>query len=113
MNDERSTGTAENAGPARVDGIVSLPAFQWEGDLDDDCTLRVGDYVGRAECMGGVTVRGDDGDKPFRSEDWWCAVYRGKDQLFHSGEPGGSIHMGTMARAVCEAIIRAALGVAS
>jgi len=75
--------------------------FEWEGDLTDDCTLIVGDLMGRAECM----------SDRHGQEVWWCAVYRGKEQLFHSGEPAGAIIGADMARKICESIIAAAMGV--
>lgn len=89
--------------------------MNWEGDLEDDCTLRIGEFMGRAECMGECIVRETNEKRGHTEEYWWCAVYRDKDgtpcgdQLFHSGEPGGTIHGGDMARKIVEAIIKAAM----
>ena len=82
----------------------------WQGDLQDDCSLEVGDLLAHAECMG-EHVAYDPQDKrdKWAGESWFLAVYRGKEQVFHSGEPGGSFSSGELARAVAETIIRAEL----
>ncbi len=88
--------------------------FEWTGDLDYDCTLIVGDLMGRAECLGTLKVKGEAGMPEI--DYWYCAVYSGIDEdgkggdvLFHNGEPGGLVIEGGMARAICEAIISARL----
>jgi hypothetical protein len=84
----------------------------WHGDLKDDCWAKVGNVMAHCECMGLVEIR-DHGIKR-RSEYWYCSVgtvnkhgFLVGDYIFHSSEPGGSIMGGTMARAICEAILSA------
>lgn len=80
--------------------------IQWKGDLDDDCSAMVGNLSAHCESLG-------EYDKHF--ENWYCSVapvdkagfVNGPD-LFHSSESGGAILGGTMARAICEAILKAA-----
>ena len=86
---------------------------RWTGDLNDDCTLRQGNLVSRAECMASIRCVDHDGhDDPFDSEIWYCAVYRTESNgsttpLFHDAAQKGAILGGEMARAVCEAILNA------
>jgi len=86
--------------------------YNWFGDLNDDCTMQICGYMGRAECLGEMTVVYDeDNEPPMLLEYWYCAVFGpGGEMLFHNGEPGGFVIGGDMARAICEAIISAAMG---
>lgn len=86
---------------------TSESVLEWTGDLEDDCVLRHGDYLAHAECLGEFTAMFSDG--PTQLEYWFCAVYRGPDVLYHSSEAGGMICGGEQCRAICEAIIRAAM----
>lgn len=98
-------------------GAVTGSQFVWRGDLEDDCSLRVGRLFAHAELMcDDIKCRDGFGEK-WNEERWFLGVYvgdpdaeTGKDDvvLFHSGEHGGAITSGEMARAIAEAIIRAA-----
>lgn len=77
--------------------------FSWVGDLDDDCSITIGHYLAHCECLGSFTCRYSDGDET--NECWFVGVYHKLDVLFHSGEPGGMIVNGSMARAIAEAIL--------
>jgi hypothetical protein len=82
----------------------------WEGDIEDDCTLKVGQYLAHCECLSvGLVVRDPETKERFKIESWFVGVYRGKETLFHSGEVGGLITSGELARGIAEAIIKAAL----
>lgn len=90
-----------------------MPVFEWEGDLDHDCSLRVGDLLAHCECLNdSIYCVAEDKELNFHEnfdiESWSCAVYRGDEVLFHSGEYGGMITDGDMARGICEAIVKAA-----
>lgn len=86
----------------------------WHGDLEDDCWAKVGNLLAHCECLG--TIRWcdeDDNRTKHKSEYWHCSVspVDGKnfavgDDIFHSGEPGGLILGGAMARAIAEAILK-------
>lgn len=95
-------------------GVASGSRFVWRGDLDDDCTCQVGDLAAHAECMDEIRWRSIDEKRYETAKVWYCSVGRVDERgflvgehLFHSGEPGGMILSGEMARAICEAIISA------
>lgn len=94
-------------------------SIEWRGNLDDDCTVQIGDLIGRCECLSEYRCYDPEFiDEEWNGENWFCAVYQGKPPydgssgriLFHSGEHGGSIGGGEMARAICEAIMMNFLG---
>jgi hypothetical protein len=86
----------------------------WKGDIEDDCTLRVGNLLAHVECMGEIRWKDPDERRYSESNYWFVSVSRvdesgrtdGPD-LFHSGEHAGMIFGGEMARAIAEAIISA------
>jgi hypothetical protein len=88
----------------------------WEGDLTDDCTCRAGNLLAHCENMGPIKWRCvDDGRKLYDAEIWFCLVARVDDQgfivgdpIFHSGDYGGLITSGELARAISETILKAA-----
>jgi hypothetical protein len=93
-----------------------VPKVVWRGDLSDDCHAKLGDLGAHCECMGGIDWRESEQKRGRheRSEIWYCSVYllnrKGHalhGDLFHTGNPGGMIIGGSMARAVCEAILLA------
>lgn len=92
--------------------IPKLPA--WTGDMEEDCTLTVGNLMGRAECLEPVTVQKGDGER-WHVDYWYCAVCRidgsGKvvSEVYQSAAAEGAIIRGDMARAICERIIREAM----
>lgn len=94
--------------------LESPVKIEWKGDLEDDCHARVGYLSAHCERMGDVYVVNSRNGKNMRCEMWFCSVdpvdkkgWVTGDSIFHSGEPGGLILSGTMARAICESIIRA------
>lgn len=99
--------------------MKNAPKFIWKGDLEDDCLLEVPGFLAHAELLcDDVKCRDSCGGK-WNEEHWYVCVARrlnpdaptSKDDevLFHSGEHVGAITNGDMARAIAEAIIRAAL----
>lgn len=64
----------------------------WQGDLDDDCALRDGDYSAVAEDMG---------------DEWHVAVYRNGKQIFHDVDDNIHPLTGPAARRLCELVIDA------
>lgn len=81
--------------------------FVWDGDLDDDCSLRVGDWTAHVEMMGDFKAQLDGkGSRYTMVEYWYCAVYFKREQFYHSGDAGGFICSGAQCRAICESIIR-------
>lgn len=94
---------------------ASKPTFQWTGDLGDDCFCEIGDFTAHCECLCDtleVTDLEEENEKPFKIEIWFVGVYRkyippakDSDILFHSGEHGGMITSGALARAIAEAIL--------
>lgn len=96
--------------------MSSAPKFDWQGNLADDCTCRVGNLLAHCEAMGPIKWRAvDDGRKLHDAEHWFVSVgpvdargFAAGDDLFHSGEPGGLILGAEMARAIAEAILTAA-----
>ena len=84
----------------------------WHGDLTDDCWAKVGNLLAHCECLGEIQTRHLDFPKK-KLEYWHCSVgpvnrknFSTGDYIFHSGEPGGMIIGGTMARAIAEAILK-------
>jgi hypothetical protein len=79
--------------------------LNWEGDLDDDCSLSVGELFAHCECLADDIKCSSEGEE-WTIQSWFVGVYRRDGQpLFHSGEVGGMITSGEMARAIAEAII--------
>lgn len=76
----------------------------WTGDLDDDCTLYVGDYVARCEKLSSELCNLKRGSSTIL-ESWHVAVYRNDIEVFHDDNHDGLITGGPIARAICEAII--------
>ena len=75
-----------------VSYILNEPIV-WEGDLDDDCTVR--DWhgmMGRAEAMSEWS--------------WFCCVYRGKETLMHNSTDGFNPNSGESARKLVEMYMR-------
>lgn len=102
-NDLEKPETA--AWPGRVDPLVG--PFVWSGDLDDDCSLRVGDWMAHVEMMGDFSAKlNGKKHRSERVEYWYCAVYWRDEQFYNSGDAGGFICSGDQCRAICEAIIR-------
>jgi hypothetical protein len=88
--------------------------FVWRGDIEDDCTLRVGDLLAHVECMGEIRWKDPDERRYSESNYWFVSVSRVDESgrtdgldLFHSGEHAGMICGADMARAIAEAIISA------
>ena len=84
--------------------------YEWQGDLEDDCTLQVGPYFCHAEAMGEVRVQPlEDGKvargESFKSVVWYCQVAKDGEPVFHTAEPEGLVLGGEMAREICEAIV--------
>ena len=66
---------------------------KWEGDLNDDCTLRDGGLIGRVEMLD-------------ETETVYVAVYSvNGDTIFHTAECAGIIVGMEMGRKIVEAII--------
>jgi hypothetical protein len=91
--------------------------FDWTGDLDDDCTCVVTlagvEYTLRAEAMGKViVVEGDNNEDPdcWRSEYWWAAVVRGRDEIWSTNDFCGMILGGVRAREFAEKAVLAHVG---
>lgn len=87
------------------------PIPQWEGDLTDDCVLRVGRWVCHCECLGDHICRPhpdcpSGSTEEWNSQSWFVGVYHEGEQFYSSADPGGMITSGDQARAICEAIIR-------
>lgn len=91
--------------------------IEWTGDLDDDCFAQVGELSAHVEALGEVQIAElDDDGKPSRRERWYTAYWhigvyrhRGKELLYDSSEHGGLITGdGAQARAIAEAVMRAA-----
>ena len=92
-----------------------MTPIEWRGDLEDDCSAKVGNLLAHCERLADCFIA--DADEPRKRSPvsvWYvsvCPVDENNrptgDDLFHSGEPGGLIIGGTMARAIAEAIIRA------
>lgn len=80
---------------------MSEVEFTWEGDLEDDCTLRFGDFLCHVESLD--TLSFDDEDM----EHVFAAVYVDKDTLYSSSDSEGLIISMEQGRAICEAILRA------
>lgn len=89
--------------------------IKWNGDLNDDCTAKLGNLMAHCECLGDIIcVDNSDGSEldAWRAESWFVGVMnkKTKQYLFHSGEHGGMITGGEVARAIAEAIMLAAKG---
>lgn len=94
--------------------------FNWTGDLRDDRTLIVNGFTAHCECLCD-SLRVHDTEEPsgaddFNVEIWFVGVYRDytppakdEDILFHSGEYGGMVTSGEMARAIAESVINSYL----
>jgi hypothetical protein len=88
---------------------------EWDGDLTDNCSLRVGDLLGHCERSGTLHLN-EPPDAERESADYWhCAVDRVGpdglaigDPLFDNAETGGFVIGGHLARAICEAVLRQA-----
>jgi hypothetical protein len=65
--------------------------FQWNGDLADDCYLRIGNMFAHVECLGHST--------------WFAWVHHGKVTLLNTADSGGAFKSGHHARATCESVI--------
>ena len=101
--------SATDCGAAHVLKVV------WHGDLTDDCWAKAGNLLAHCERLG--TIRWCDEDEKrtkHKSEYWHVSVglvngenFSVGDDIFNSGEPGGLILGGTMARAIAEAILKA------
>lgn len=86
----------------------------WHGDLTDDCWAKVGNLLAHCECLGEIRWCDEDENRTkHKSEYWHVSVgpvnrkhFSTGDDIFHSGEPGGLILGGTMARAIAEAILK-------
>ncbi|MBD3674693.1 MAG: hypothetical protein HUJ26_14310 [Planctomycetaceae bacterium] len=77
--------------------------MKWTGDLNDDCILRVGDWIAHVECLGEFDAI-LDGQMETLSY-WYFSVYRGSEQIYHSGDAGGFITSPDQCREICETII--------
>jgi len=75
-----------------------MSRFNWEGDLEDDCSLSTMDsYGAHAEAMS--------------DNEWYCSVWRGDRPnsvlIFHSNEDDVMPKTGEAARKLCEWVIDA------
>ena len=78
--------------------------IEWTGDLNDDCVAKWRGMTAHCEVISDYV--GDDNELV---DLWWCAVDREDDgeDLFDSGLHGGYVTSGDLARAICEAVMRA------
>lgn len=86
--------------------------IEWSGTPEDDCVARWNGLVAHCEVMSDYMVRDECGEplprsQQYRSQDWWFAVYRRRECLFTSSDAGGGVTTGSLARAICEHIMRA------
>lgn len=96
----------------------SRPAFEWQGNLDDDCLCYFGPLAAHAERMeckliletpptpGAAVIGALTPREPLES--WWVQVLCNDEVLFDSGDAAGLITTGHMARAIAEALMIAA-----
>lgn len=111
MAEARASRTARRKGDSRA---AHGSRIVWNGDLTDDCWAKVGNLLAHCECMGEIIVHNpEESPTKEKSEIWFVSVgpvnrkhFSTGDDIFHSGEPGGMIIGGTMARAIAEAILK-------
>jgi hypothetical protein len=113
MKEPKSEAANRSGSSALASALGS--AIVWQGDLEDDCWAKVGNLLVDCECLGCIEWNDDDEEQQekHKSEYWHCSVgpvnekhmSTGPD-IFHSGEPGGLILGGSMARAIAEAILK-------
>lgn len=84
--------------------------YNWTGDLADDCVFRSGEWMAHAELLFQLKASAVDDEEPrqMMTEVWFCAVYRGEEIVFHSGDYEGMVISGELARGICESILRVA-----
>lgn len=81
-------------------GVSMRSDVDWQGDLSDDCTARIGRFQAHAEHLQG----------PRRGGVWYCQVF----DVLHSEEAGIVPRSGRAARWLCEVIaVAAELGFAA
>lgn len=101
--------------------ILNMPTndFEWEGDLNDDCSFRTKDnYFAHVECMGFcdcAECRHDNAGDSGMCEacgatlvgDWYFAVEDtgAKETVYHSTEDNVAALTGESARMLCEVIV--------
>ena len=70
----------------------------WQGDLMDDCSLKVPEYDCHAEHLQGPFGKGGI---------WCCQVWSGARSVFHSADHELQIRSGPAARWLCELMVQA------
>jgi hypothetical protein len=71
--------------------------ISWSGDLLDDCVARVDHFIAHAEWL--------TGSKGRKGGNWFCAVWKGDQRLWHTADVDVVPRSGAVARWVCELVI--------
>lgn len=82
-------------GHESLDGVAT--GISWSGDLLDDCVARLDDFVAHAEWLTGSQGR--------KGGNWFCAVWKGDQRLWHTADVDVVPRSGAAARWICELVI--------
>ena len=95
--------------------MIKEPTFEWTGDVETKCELRIGVWYAYCARMGSFlakfypeTHQCYDPNNPFSSlEYWFCCVNRCGEGIYSTDVGGSLVCGGKQCRAICEAIILA------